>query len=154
MKLGRCVVVGVDAWVIGTEVLHLVEAVLDRIGVGLVAQVPFSGEVGRVAVLLEEFGNRRRFLLQGVRITGSDHDRESRANRDPPGHERSAARGAARLAIPVREHRALRGDAVDVRRRVAEGLAAAWHVTEVAPAGVVRHEHDDVGPLLLLRGCW
>ena len=63
------------------------------------------------------------------------------------GHERSAARGATRLAIPVREHRALCGDAVDVRRWVAEGLAAAWHVTEIAPAGVVRHEHDDVGSL-------
>ena len=38
--------VGVDARVIRGEVLHLVEAVLDRIGLGLVAQVPFAGEVG------------------------------------------------------------------------------------------------------------
>ena len=148
MKLGGCVVVRVDAWVIGAEVLHLIEAVLDRIGVRLVAQVPFSGEVGRVAVLLKEFRNRRGFLLQSVRIARSDHDRESRANWNASGHERSAARSATRLAIPICERRALRGDAVNVRGRVAEGLAAASYVTEVAPAGVVCHQHDDVGSLL------
>ena len=58
--------------------LHLVEAMLDRIGVGFVAQVPFPREVGGVAVGLEELGNRRRFLLQGVRITGRDHVRRSK----------------------------------------------------------------------------
>jgi uncharacterized protein GlcG (DUF336 family) len=38
MHAGRRVVIGVDAGVIGTKMLHLVEAVFDRIGVGLVAQ--------------------------------------------------------------------------------------------------------------------
>src|ERR1700722_3992880 len=42
------------------------------------------------------------------------------------------------------EDRALRGDAIDVRGRMAEVLAT--HISpEVAPAGVVGHENDNVG---------
>ena len=126
--------------------LHLVEAVLGRIGVGLVAQVPLAGEVGRVAVLLEEFGDRRRFLVQGVRIAGGDHDRERRADRNPSGDERGAAGRAARLAVPVREDRALRWRSGRCSASDGRGPAAAGHVTEVVPAGVVGHQ-DDIRPL-------
>ena len=70
------VVVGIDAGIVGGEVPHLVEAMLDRIGVGLVAEMPLAGEVRRIAVFLEELGDRRRFLPQTVLIARSNHDRE------------------------------------------------------------------------------
>jgi hypothetical protein len=61
-------VVGVDASVVGREMLHLVEAMLGRIGRGLVAEMPLAREVCRVAVLLEEFGDRRRLLAEVVLV--------------------------------------------------------------------------------------
>ena len=144
------VVVSVDAGVIGGEILHLVEAVLGRIGRGNVAHVPLAGKIGRIAVLLEELGNRRRFLAQVVRVARRDDDRQRRADRDPPRHERGASGRATRLAVPVGEGRAFLGDPVDVRRRMAERLAAAGIGAEIVPAGVVRHQHDDVRPFLRL----
>jgi hypothetical protein len=62
------------------------------------------------------------------------------------------SRGAARLTVPIRKRRTLLGDAVDVRRRMAEGSASSGIGTKVIPPGVVGHEHDDVGSLLKLRG--
>jgi len=53
------VAVGIDAGVVRCEGFHLVEAVLDRVGIRLVAKMPFSREIRRVAVLFEEFGDRR-----------------------------------------------------------------------------------------------
>ena len=141
------VVVGVDAGVVGGEILHLVKAVFDRIGFGLVAQMPLAGEVGGIAVLLEELGDRRRLLTEHIRIAGRDDDRQRRADRNAPGDERGAARGAARLSVPVGERRALLGDLIDVRRRMAERLAAVGIGPEIVPARIVRHQHDDVGPL-------
>ena len=145
------VVVGVDAGVVGGKILHLVEAVLDRIGLGLVAQMPLAGEVRRIAVLLEELGDRRRLLAQGVLVARSDDDRESRADRNAPGHERGATRRAACLAVPTGEDRAFLGDLVDVRRRMAERGAAVRIGAEIVPAGVVGHQHDDVRSLLLRK---
>ena len=87
MKILGRIIVGIDAGVIGGEVLHLVEAVLDGIGLRLVAHMPFAGEIGRVAVLLEEFGNRRRFLLQSVLVTRGNHNRERRPDWNTSGQE-------------------------------------------------------------------
>ncbi len=103
-----------------------------------------------IAVLLVEFGDGRRVRGQAVRVAGNDHDRQRRADRDAPGHERGAARRAARLAVPAREHRAFLGHAINVRRRMPERRTAEVH-TVVAPAHVVAHEHDDVGFLLRCR---
>ena len=81
----RCVGVGVNAGVVGGEFLHLVEAVLDRIGNGLVAEMPLAGEGGAVAVLFEELGDGRRLGAEIIFIAGSDDDREGGADRDAPG---------------------------------------------------------------------
>ena len=57
--------------------LHLVEAVLDRIELGLVAEMPFAGEVSPVAVLLERIRRssasdfRRPFWSPGATTTES-----------------------------------------------------------------------------------
>ena len=162
------VVVGIDAGIVGGEILHLVEAMLDRIGLGLVAQMPFAGEVRRVAVLLKELGDRRRLLAQGVFVARRHHDRQGGADRNASGHERGTAGGATRLAIPVGENGALLGDAIDIRCRMAEARASSRIATEIIPTGVVGHQHDDVGfhikphqarpggstPGLLVCRCW
>ena len=82
VKGRRRIVVGVDARVIGCELLHFVVPVLDRIELGLVAEVPLAGEVSRVSVLLEELGDRRRLLPEPVLVTGGDDDRQRRADRN------------------------------------------------------------------------
>ena len=67
--------VGIDAGVIGGELLHLIEAMLGWIGRRLVAQVPLAGEVRGVTVLLEEFGDRRGLRAEVVLVARSNHDR-------------------------------------------------------------------------------
>src|SRR5208282_22341 len=126
-----CVVIGIGAGVIGGEVLHLVEAVLDRIGFGLVAEMPLAGKIGRIAVLLEELGDRRRLLAQEVRVGGRDNDRQRRADRNAPSDERGAACGATRLPVPVGEGRAFLGDLVDVWSGMAERFAAVGIGAEI-----------------------
>src|SRR5438132_12924233 len=101
MKPLRGIVVGIDAGIVGGEMFHLVKAMRNWIGIGLVTEMPFAREVGRVAVFLEEFGDRRRFLPETVFVARGNHDRERRADRDTPGHERGPAGGAARLAVPA-----------------------------------------------------
>ncbi len=110
VKVRRGVVVGVDARIVGGELLHLVEAVLDRVELGLVAEMPLAREVGRVAVLLEELGDRRRLRLQAVLVTGRHDHGQGGADRDAAGDEGRPAGGAARLAVPAREQRALLGE--------------------------------------------
>src|SRR5207248_9539871 len=112
----------IDSWVVRGEFLHLVEAMLDRVGLGLVAEMPLAREVGRVAVFLEELGDGRGFLAQEVLITRRDDDRQRRADGNAPGDERGAAGGATRLAVPTGEMRAFLGDAIDVWGRMAEVL--------------------------------
>ena len=146
-KISRCRR-SVNAGVVGGKMLHLVEAMLGRIGIRDVAEMPLAREVGGVAVLLEEFGDGRRFLAEIVLVAGGDHDGERRADRDAAGDEGGAARRTARLAVPIGERRALLGHAVDVRRGMAESRSSTVSA-EIAPAGIIGHQHDDVGPLVL-----
>src|SRR5262249_32215854 len=115
MEPGRGVAIRVDPGIVRAERLHLVEAVLDRIGFGLVAEMPLAGEIGRVTVVPEEFSDGRGLLAKEVLVAGGNDDGERRADRNAPGHERGAARRAARLTVPGGEHRALAGEAVDAR---------------------------------------
>jgi hypothetical protein len=57
MKPLRSVVVGIDACIISGKLLHLVEAMLDRVRHRLVDQVPLAREVRGVPILFEKFGN-------------------------------------------------------------------------------------------------
>src|SRR4029077_6967711 len=98
-----------------------------------------------VAVFLEEFGDRRRLLPEAVFVSRGNYDRERRTDRDAPGHERGAAGGAARLAVPAGEDGSLLGYAIDIRCRMAEAGASARIATEIIPSSVVGHKHDDVG---------
>ena len=71
----RRVFVGIDPGVVGGELFHLVETVLDGIELGHVAKMPFAGEVSLIAVLPEELGDGRRLRPKAVRVAGNDHDR-------------------------------------------------------------------------------
>src|SRR5208337_4470571 len=122
---------------------------LDRIGIGFVAHMPLTGEVRRVAVFLEKFGDRRRLLPDVVLVTRGNYDRERRADRNTPGHERGAAGGATRLAVPAGENGALLGDAIDIWCGMAEARASSRIAAEIIPTGVIGHQHDDVGFLVL-----
>ena len=93
---------------------------LDRVELGLVAEMPLAGKVRRVAVLLIELGDGRCLFLEAIGVAGNDDNRHRRTDRDTPGHERCAARGAAGLAVPIGEHGTFLGEAINVRRRVAE----------------------------------
>ena len=139
MKVRRRVVIGIDTRIVGGELLHLVEAVLDRVELGLVAQMPLAREVGLITILLEELGDRRRFLFQAVLVPRSHDNGQCRADRDAAGDERGTTRRTARLTIPAGERRAFRGDAINVGGRVTERLAAACVGTEITPADVVHH---------------
>ncbi len=143
--------ISVNPGVVGEEILHGVETVIDRHGVDGVAQVPFSREIGLVIVLLEEFRDGRCLRPDPVGIAGRDDHREGGAHGQASGHERGAAGGAACLPIPFRERRSLGRQLVEVRGRRVARLAAAIDA-EVPPAGIVGHDHDDVGPFLLRLG--
>src|SRR6266478_9601034 len=153
MRPRRRVGVVIDAWVVRGEFLHLVEAMLDRVGLGLVAEMPLAREVGRVAVLLEELRNGGCLLAKGVLVARRDDDRQRRADGNAPGDQRGAAGGATRLAVPTGEMRAFLGDAIDVWGGMAEVCASARDITEVTPADVVGHEDDDVWFLLCESRC-
>src|ERR1700733_14431643 len=103
-EVGR-VVIGVDARVIGGELLHLIEAVFDRVEFGLIAEMPLAREIGAVTVLLEKLGDCRRGFCQAVLVAWHDDHRKGRTDRDAPSYERGAASGATRLTIPTGEHR-------------------------------------------------
>src|ERR1700730_5649425 len=80
-----------------------------------VTQMVLTELTGSVAQRLEQFGDRRGFLLQALRrawqadlgVAGSEHalSRE----------ECRSAGGAALLAVVIREHHPLARDAVDIR---------------------------------------
>src|SRR5258708_38676286 len=131
---------------------HLVEAMLNRIGIGLVPQMPLAREIRRVAVFLEEFGDRRRFLPKAVLVARGNYDRERRADRDTPGHEGSTAGSAACLTVPAGENGTVLGYTIDIRCRMAEARASSRIAAEIVPSGVVGHQHDDVG-FLFRRLC-
>jgi hypothetical protein len=61
-------------------VLHLVEAMLDRVGLGFVAEMPLAGEVRAVTVLLEKLGNSGSFFAKIILVAGNDNDRQGRTD--------------------------------------------------------------------------
>src|SRR5215469_10010397 len=126
--------IGVDAGVIGGELLHLVEAVIRWIGYWLVAEVPLAGEVRRVAVLLKEFGNRWRLRTEVVLVARGNHDRKRRADGNASGHKRGAACRTACLAVPTGEDRAFLGHLVDVGRRVTQGHTTSRIRPKIVPS--------------------
>ncbi|MNP14737.1 hypothetical protein D3C76_1070710 [compost metagenome] len=136
---------------LGIEVIEvaeeLIEAVIGRQVLVLVAQMVLAELAGSVALRLEGLGNGD--------ITGLQADRDARhADLGQPGTQRRltcdegrAPRGAAVLRIVIGEHHAFLGDAVDVRCLVADDALAVG--ADVGLANIVAEDHQDVW---LLRG--
>ena len=113
---------------------EFVETMHGRQELVAVAQMVLAELAGGVAQRLEQFGDRRIFLLQtDCRARHADLG-QARADRILPGDEAGASGSAALLGIIVGESDTLSGDTVDVRRSVA-------HHAEVEPADV---PHPDV----------
>jgi len=75
--------------------------VLDWIAFRFVAEMPLAGKVRRVAVLLEEFGNRRGAFLEEVLVTGATTiESAERMGMRPV---MSEARPAVQLAWPYQQ---------------------------------------------------
>ena len=98
-------------------------------------------------VLLKELSDGRGLLAKVVFVARGDHDRQCRADWNPAGHKRRAPSRTTGLPIPVGKKRTFLGHAVDVGCGMAQRQTPARISTEVAPAGVVGHEHDNVRSL-------
>jgi hypothetical protein len=102
----------------------------------------------RIAERLEQFGNRRVFLLQPQRGTRQADLGHPGAQAGLSSDERGSAGGAALLRIKVGEHHTFSRDAVDVGRL--EAHQAVRVCADIAQAYVVAPDDDDVGLVALL----
>ena len=147
-------VVGMLGLVLGVQVVEraeeLVEAVRGRQVRVEVAEVVLAELTGHVAERLEQLGDRHVARLQPFLRAGQAHLQQAGAERRLAGDERRAAGGAALLAVPVGEQRALFRDAVDVGRLVAHHPLVVG--ADVPVADVVAPDDEDVG-LLAAAGC-
>ncbi len=131
------------------QVVEVAEPLIEPVDRGqhvvAVAEVVLAELARHVAQRLQQFGQSRIGLREPFRRAGQADLGEAGADGRLPGDECRAAGGAALLAVPVGEQRALLGDAVDVRRLVAH-LA---HVVgaDVELADVVAPDDEDVGLL-------
>ncbi len=98
---------------------ELIEAVHRRQVLVAVAEMVLAELAGGVAERLHDIGDARIVRPEPELGARQADLRQAGADRRLPGNEGGAAGGAALLAIPVGEHRAFFGDAVDVGRPVA-----------------------------------
>src|SRR5215469_17828105 len=106
----------------------------------------FAELPGGVTKWLEQFGNRRVFLLQTLRGTRQTNFSEPCPDGRLACNKRGTSGGAALLPIPVREERAFVGNAIDVGRLVAHHALIVG--TDVPVADVISPEDQDVRLLL------
>jgi hypothetical protein len=138
---------------LGVEVIkiaeELVEAVHGRQVFIAVAEVVLAELPGCVAQGLKRLSNRDVARLKADRRAGNADLREARALGRLSGDEGRPARRAAVLRVIVGEHHALMGDAVDVRRLVADQPKRIG--ADVRLPDVVAEDDEDIGLLLRLR---
>jgi len=121
---------------------ELVEAVIGRKVLVLIAEMVLAELARRVASGLQNIGDGRHPLGDAVRIARHADGQEARAERLLSKDEGGAAGRAALLAIGIGEDRPLRGDAVDV------GRAVTYHAHRVGAdlrdADIVAEDDEDV----------
>src|ERR1700752_5251998 len=96
----------------------------------------------RVAERLERLRNRDVAILQADGGSGNTDLAQTGAKTNLPRDEGRASGGAAVLRVIVGEHHAFLGDAVDVRRLVANQSVRVD--ADVGLADVVAEDHEDV----------
>src|SRR5262245_58234096 len=99
---------------------------------------------GGITERLESFGNAHVLGAQADVGTGKSNLGETGADRRLSSDKCGASGSATLLAIPVGEHRAFPGDAVDVRRTVTHDPMIVG--ADIEPTDVVGHDHENVGP--------
>ena len=131
---------------LGVEVIEvaveLVEAVYGGQELVAVAQVVLAELPGRIAERLEQFRNRRVFLLQAERGARQADLGQAGAQAGLAGDEGGPTGRAALLGIVVGEHHAFLRDAVDVGRLVAHQAVRIG--ADVGLPDVVTPDDDDV----------
>ena len=121
---------------------ELVEAVLGRQVLVLVAEVVLAELAGGVALLLEQVGDGRGPVRNTV--VGARHadGQQAGAERMLAENERCTSGGAALLRVGVGEQRAFFGDAVDVGSLIAHDAVVVG--ADVVNADVVAPDHQDI----------
>jgi hypothetical protein len=128
------------------------EAVRRRQSLSVVAEVVLAKLAGVVTEIEQELGERRGAGSQIGRAAWQLRRDHAGAQRVHASEEGVAPGGAALHGDVVHELRAFLADAVDVG-------GFPDHQTlmvnaRLHPADVVAHDEEDIGLLLLLRGCW
>ena len=140
-------VVGILRLLLRVEVVEvaeeLVEAVDRRQELVAVAEMVLAELAGRVALRLEQLGERRVLLGQPFLGARQADLEQAGAEAGLAGDERGAPGGAGLLRVMVGEDRAFLGDAVDVRRAVAHHAAVVG--ADVPQPDVVAEDDEDVG---------
>ena len=127
-----------------------VEAVHRRQVVVAVAEVVLADLSRHVAQRLEQLGDRRILCLEALLSARQAHGSQAGAHGQLARDERGAPGSATCLRIGVEQHRAVAGDAVDIRRLRPHGPAVVG--ADVEPAQVVGEDGQNVGRLLCI-GC-
>ena len=107
-----------------------------------VADVVLAELAGRITKILQELRNRRVLSTETLHRAGEADLSQAGADRLLPGDEGGAASGATLLAVEVGEHRALSGDAIDIRGAIPHHAVVV--TTDVEPADVVAHDEQNV----------
>ncbi len=146
LEFGILRIVRILRFLLGVQVIEIaeefVEAVHGRQELVAVAEVVLAELAADVALRFEQFGDGRIFGLQAEFRSGQADLGQAGANRRLAGDERGAAGGTALLAIPVGEHRAFFGDAVDVRGPIPHDAVVVG--ADVEPADVIAPDDQDV----------
>ena len=146
LNAGSVRIVGVLRLLLGVEVVEvaeeLLEAVVGRQHLVAVAEMVLAELAGGVAERAQQPGDGRVLDLHALGRAGQADLGQPGADRRLAGDEGGAAGGAALLAVPVGEERALLGDPVDVGRAVAHHAVVVG--ADVELADVVAPDHEDV----------
>src|SRR5262249_48092863 len=116
----------------------LVEPMHGRQELVAIAEMVLAELSAGVTERLAQFSYGRVFEAQGRVGAGQPKFRQAGADRRLPGDESGASSGAALLAVQG----AFLSDAVDVRSPVAHDAVVVG--TDVEPADIVGHDHQDV----------
>ncbi len=126
---------------------ELVEAVRRRQELVAVAEMVLAELAGDVAERLQDVGDGRVFRLQAQIGAGQPDLGQAGADGRLTGDERGPTGGAALLAVPVGEHRAFLGDAIDVGRAISHDAVVVR--ADIEPADVVAPDDENVR-----LACW
>ena len=131
---------------LGVQVIQIAEELVEAMNGGqklvLVSQVVLAELAGGVAMILEQFGDRRIFLLKPDRGGRNTDLGEPGAERALAGEERRPAGGAALLGVIVGEDHPFPGNPINVRRTIAHQAHRVG--TDVGLADVVTKDDQNV----------